>query len=108
MDKLFGKGRWDYFTRAGQADKGGLGAVLQDLDVADHKYMIAGIFDLSSVNPDIPNHMVGIIGLPGDDGVFEPKNIVPTSNGDRNRLSDERRTAYNIDNLKEIRIILVD
>jgi hypothetical protein len=70
--------------------------------------MIAGIFDLSSVNPDIPNHMVGITGLPGEDGVFDPSNIVPTSNGDRSRLGNNSYSAYNINNLKEIRIILVD
>jgi hypothetical protein len=109
MNTIFGEGRWDYFTRGGQADKGGLLARLKEIDESDQKYMIAGIFDLSSVDKKVPNHMVGITGLPGEDGVFDTSMIVPTSTGDRNRLGDENmRSAYNMDNLKEVRFILVD
>jgi RHS repeat-associated protein len=109
MDTIFGEGRWNYFTKGGQADKGGLSARLKELDESGQKYMIAGIFDLSSVNKDVPNHMVGITGLPGEDGVFDTSMIVPTSGGDRIRLGNNNsRSAYNMDNLKEIRVILVD
>jgi hypothetical protein len=109
MDAIFGKEKWDYFTKGGQADKGGLLARLKELDTRDIRYMIAGIFDLSSVNPKIPNHMVGITGLPDDDGVFASSNIVPTSRGDRCRLYDPvQQQAYNIDNLKEIRVIILE
>ena len=86
MNAIFGEGKWDYFTQAGQADNGGLAARLQELDAAGEKYMIAGIFDLSSVDPNAPNHMVGITGLPGTDGVFDPTSIVPSSRFDRERL----------------------
>jgi hypothetical protein len=109
MDTIFGEGRWDYFTKGGQADKGGLLARLKEFDKSDRKHMIAGVFDLSSADQNVSNHMVGITGLPGDDGVFDTSTIVPTSSGDRRRLeNDSSRSAYSIDNLKEIRVIFAD
>lgn len=82
---------------------------MEELDASNIRYMIAGIFDLSSANPKVPNHMVGITGLPDENGVFVPSNIVPTSGGDRNRLCDPvQQQAYNIDNLKEIRVIILE
>jgi hypothetical protein len=108
MDTIFGGGRWDYFTKGGQQDKGGLLARLKELDESGTKYMIAGIFDLSSATEDVTNHMVGITGLPGEDGVFDSSMIVPTSNGDRQRLGAGGASAYNIDNLKMIYVILAD
>jgi hypothetical protein len=109
MDTIFGEGRWDYFTKGGQQGKGGLLARLKELDKSGTKYMIAGIFDLSTATAGVTNHMVGITGLPGENGVFDSSMIVPTSNGDRNRLGDEnKRSAYNMDNLKEIRVITVE
>jgi hypothetical protein len=108
MNTIFGEGRWDYFTKGGQKEKGGLLARLTELNESGQKYMIAGIFDLSSVEKKASTHMVGIIGLPGEDGVFDSSMIVPSSNGDNARLSTDSRSAYNINNLKEIRIIMVD
>jgi RHS repeat-associated protein len=109
LDTIFGEGRWDYFTKDGQADKGGLLARLTELDESEQKYMIMGVFDLSSADSVAKNHMVGITGLPGEDGVFDSSTIVPSSNGDNGRLgNNNKRLAYNINNLKEIRIILVD
>jgi hypothetical protein len=109
MNTIFGEGRWDYFTKGGQKDKGGLLARLKELDASGTNYMIAAIFDLSSATDDVTNHMVGITGLPGENGIFDPSMIVPTSNGDRVRLEDvNQSTAYNIDNLKMFYVILVD
>jgi hypothetical protein len=109
MNTIFGEGRWDYFTRGGQADKGGLLARLKEIDESDQKYMVAGIFDLSSIDEKVTNHMVGITGLPGEDGIFATSMIVPTSDGDYRRLGNNNsRSAYNIDNLKEIRVITID
>ncbi len=82
---------------------------LKEYESSESKYMIVGIFDLSDANPDVPNHMVGINGLPDAEGNFSPENIVPTSNGDRYRLGNsDLRKAYNINNLKEIRVIFID
>jgi hypothetical protein len=109
MNTLFGAGRWDSLRRSEEIGTEELLAKLDELDKSEQKYMIAGVFDLSSATKNISNHMVGIGALPGEDGVFDPSNIIPTSTGDRNRLADEnKRLAYNMDNLKEIRIILVD
>jgi hypothetical protein len=109
MNTIFGEGRWDYFTKGGQAAKGGLLARLKEFDKSGQKYMIAGIFDLSSADAVAANHMVGITGLPGEDGIFDSSLIIPTSDGDKRRLGDEnKRSAYNIDNLKEFRVITVD
>ena len=108
MNAVFGEGKWDYFTQAGQADKGGLAARLQELDASGKNYMIVGIFDLSSVDKNAPNHMVGLTGLPDANGVFNPSSIVPSSDGDRRRLSGKERSGYNMNNLKEIRVIFID
>jgi hypothetical protein len=73
------------------------------------KFMILGIFDLSEANKDVPNHMVGINGLPDADGFFSSDSIVPTSNGDISRLKDDtQKGAYSMKNLKEIRIIFLE
>lgn len=107
MNALFGSGteNWDYWTR----DFTDLEEKLAELDASGTKYMIAGIFDLSGATDGVDNHMAGIVGLPGENGVFDPSSIVPSSNGDRNRLSDStKKLEYNIKNLKEIRVIVID
>ena len=107
MNTVFGKDNWDYWTR----DKQGVDGIRQKLKEyqdSDKGYMIIGIFDLSGANKKVSNHMVGINGEPGNDGVFQVEDLVPSSQGDRNRFrSSEMRKEYNIDNLKEIRIILL-
>lgn len=108
MNALFGKGEWDFWTR----DKQGVSGMLAKLTAyqdSGKKFMIMGIFDLSEANKDVPNHMVGINGLPDADGVFNPDSIVPTSNGDRSRLKDDaQKGAYSMKNLKEIRVIFLE
>jgi len=108
MNTIFGEGRWDYFTKEGQEKKGGLLARLKELDESGKKYMIAGVFDLSSVEQGVTSHMIGITGLPENDGVFDSSKIVPTSDGDRRRLGNNSRSAYSIDNLKRIYVIEVE
>jgi len=107
MDALFGSGtdNWDYWTKA-YTD---LGGKLAELEASGTKYMIAGIFDLSGATDGVDNHMVGIAGLPGENGVFDSSSIVASSKGDRNRLKDStKKLEYNINNLKEIRVIVID
>lgn len=66
------------------------------------------IFDLSSDTPIATNHMIGISELPDKDGYFV-SGLTASSNGDINRLINIRdKSAYNIDNLKEIRIIFLE
>ncbi len=106
MNAIFGKGNWDYWTKAVQGENGLL-SKLKDYDSSKSGYMIIGIFDLSKATDKVTNHMVAIRGLPDKDGVFNY--ITPTSNGDRNRLLDStKRKEYAMKNLKEIRIIKVD
>jgi RHS repeat-associated protein len=108
LDGIFGKGNWDYWTKKNQGTEGLL-AKLKEYRDSNEKFIVLGIFDLSTANPDVINHMLGIDGTPGDDGVFDPGMLTPSSNGDRQRLSNIiMRLAYNIDNLKEIIIIKVD
>ena len=109
MNTIFGVGRWDWFTKAGQANKGGLLARLEEFQNCSQGYMIMGIFDLSSLDPKLKTHMVGITGLPGEDGVFNPSNIVPSSINDRYRLLDPAKaSAYNMNTLMELRILKTD
>lgn len=52
--------------------------------------------------------MIGISELPDKDGYFV-SGLTASSNGDINRLINIRdKSAYNIDNLKEIRIIFLE
>ena len=107
MNALFGSGtdNWDYWTK----DFTDLAKKLEELDASGTEYMVAGIFNLSKATEKVDNHMVGITGLPNEDGIFDSSTIVPSSNGDRNRLSDDvKKQEYNINNLKEIRVILID
>jgi hypothetical protein len=108
MDKIFGAGNWDYWTRDAQGAKGML-AKLQEYTDSGKKFEVVGIFDLSSANPDVKNHMVGINGLPNADGVFSSAAIAPSSQGDKNRLANAAQSqAYSMANLKEIRIIFLE
>jgi hypothetical protein len=108
MNALFGKGKWDFWTR----DKQGVSGMIARMTAyqeSGKKFMILGIFDLSEANKDVPNHMVGINGLPDADGFFSSDSIVPTSNGDISRLKDDtQKGAYSMKNLKEIRIIFLE
>ena len=107
MNIIFGKGKWDYWTKDKQG-KEGLLSKLKEYNSSKSGYMILGIFDLSEAAEDVNNHMVGITGLPNESGVFEGT-ITETGNGDRNRLADpKKKKVYSMNNLKEIRIIKVD
>jgi hypothetical protein len=107
MEKVFGEGNWDYWTKRVQG-KETLQELLKGYAESDKKYLVLGVFDLSSANPEVPNHMVGINALPEDDGVFAKDSIVATSQGDVARLgSDEQRQAYSMENFKEFRVIEV-
>lgn len=69
--------------------------------------MIVGIFDLSSDTSCATNHMVGLSEGPDADGVFH--HMIPTSNGDINLgINIRDNNVYNINNLKEIRIIFLE
>ncbi len=108
MNQIFGKGKWDYWTKKVQGVKGLL-AKLKGYADSDKKYMVVGIFDLSGATDGVDNHMVGINGMPDENGGFAPENITPTSAGDQYRLKKEdKMKEYNINNLKEFRIIEVD
>ena len=106
MDALFGKGKWDYWTK----DKQGVDGLKEKINeyIKDSKaYMIVGIFDLSADNPGVSNHMVGLSEGPDENGVFH--NMTPTSNGDINRgINIRDDNAYRIENLKEIRVIYLE
>lgn len=107
MNIIFGKGKWDYWTKDKQG-KEGLLSKLKEYNSSKSGYMILGIFDLSEAAENVDNHMVGITGLPNESGVFEGT-ITETGNGDRNRLADpKKKKVYSMNNLKEIRIIKVD
>ncbi len=106
MNAIFGEENWDYWTKSGQGGSEGLLSRLSDYDKDIDGYMIVGIFDLSSATSEVTNHMVGINGMPNADGIFE--DIVPTSNGDKSRLSDSnKKKSYCIENFKEFRVIKV-
>jgi hypothetical protein len=105
MNKLFGDGKWDYFTK----NNTDLKEKLKEINNSKEKYLVVGIFDLSSATGGVNNHMVGINGLPDGDGIFSSSSITPTSQGDIDRFSDsEKKKAYSISNLKEIRIISLE
>ena len=107
MDSLFGKGNWDYWTKEKQGISGLLNK-LKEYQASDKKFLIVGIFDLSGATEKVSNHMVGITGLPDENGGFS-NTVVPTSGGDAARLIDSKKAEeYNIKNLKEIRVIFVD
>ena len=107
MDSLFGEGKWDYWTKDKQGIDG-LYEKLKEYKNSNKTYFIVGIFDLSSDTAVATNHMVGISELPDGDGYFT-KGITGTSNGDYNRLINIRdKSAYNLNNLKEIRVIFLE
>ena len=55
---------------------------------------------------NIPIHMVGINGVPSQDGIFNVNDIVPLSSGDKKRLIvSNQRNAYSLKNFLEIRVI---
>jgi hypothetical protein len=72
---------------------------LKELDSAGRKCMVAGIFDLSSYNSAIKNHMVGIGGLPNEKGVFQDS-IIVSSDYDKDRLQ-----YFTVNHLKEIVVV---
>jgi len=105
MNKLFGSGNWDYWTSA----KTDLKAKLEEYQASGKRFLIVGVFDLSSLSDKLETHMVGISGLPGEDGVFAADSICPTSSGDGTRLKNpDQASSYCIDNLTEIRVIFLD
>ena len=106
MNAIFGEDNWDYWTAQGQGGADKLLDKLKEYSNDIDGYMIVGIFDLSNATKDVDNHMVIINGLPNENGVFD--SIGATSNGDINRLNDEKKASeYNINNLKEFRVIKV-
>jgi hypothetical protein len=106
MNSLFGEGKWDYWTKDKQGSDG-LADKLYEYEKSDKAYMIVGIFDLSSDTPCATNHMVGLSEGPDENGVFH--HMTCTSNGDINRkINISENNAYNINNLKEIRIIYLE
>ena len=107
MNALFGTGKWDYWTRDKQGTDGLL-EKLKEYKESNKAYMILGIFDLSEDTPVAKNHMVGISELPDSEGYFN-SGITGSSNGDYLRLINIReKSAYNIKNLKEIRVIFLE
>ena len=107
MNALFGEGNWDYWTKDVQGADG-LESKLREYAKSDKAYMIVGIFDLSDDTACADNHMVGISELPDINGYFT-KGLTATSNGDLNRYINIRdESAYNINNLKEIRVIFLE
>ena len=108
MDVIFGEGRWDYWTKDVQVNNGGLLARLNEYHESEERFFIVGIFDISSLVDGATTHMVGLTGLPNTEGYFDVSNIVPSSRADIYRLSDDRRLVYNMDNLVEIRVIMLD
>ena len=106
MNALFGKNKWDYWTKAVQGTDG-LKEKIDEYAKSDKAFMIVGIFDLSSDTEGVTNHMVGISEAPDENGVFH--NLTPTSNGDINRgINITNDNAYTLDNLKEIRVIFLE
>ena len=106
MNALFGEGKWDYWTKDKQGIDG-LVAKINDYAKSENAYMIVGIFDLSTDNACADNHMVGLSEGPDSNGVFH--NMTATSNGDQNRgINIRDDNAYNINNLKEIRVIFLE
>ena len=106
MNALFGAGKWDYWTREYQGIDG-LEAKINEYVKSDKIYMIVGIFDLSSDTAGATNHMVGLSEGPDINGAFS--NMTATSRGDQNRgINIRKDNAYNITNLKEIRVILLE
>ena len=105
MDRIFGKGNWDYWTTAKTGTEGVL-SELKKCNSEKTQYMIIGIFNLENINPDITTHAVVINGLPNEDGVFE--NIGPSSKYDKERLCDStKKMEYSMSNLLEIRVITI-
>ena len=108
MNLAFGFGKWDYWTKDVQGADG-LKEKMKEYADSGKSYMIMGIFDLSDATDDVDNHMVGITGEADENGLFSPESIVSTSDGDRQRLSDEtKQKEYSLENLKEIRIVEVE
>ena len=107
MNSLFGEGKWDYWTKDKQGIDG-LYEKLKEYKNSDKACFIVGIFDLSSDTAVATNHMVGISELPDTNGYFT-NGLTASSNGDYNRLINIRdESAYNINNLKEIRVIFLE
>ena len=106
MNALFGKGKWDYWTKAKQGING-LTAKINEYAKSKNAYMIVGIFDLSTDTACADNHMVGLSEGPDSNGIFH--NMTATSKGDQNRgINIRDDNAYNINNLKEIRVIFLE
>ena len=106
MNALFGEGKWDYWTAEKQGAEG-LAEKINEYAKDEKTYMIVGIFDLSSDTSCATNHMVGLSEGPDADGVFH--HMTPTSKGDLNRgINIRDDNSYNINNLKEIRIIFLE
>ena len=107
MNALFGEGNWDYWTKDVQGADG-LETKLREYAKSDKAYMIVGIFDLSDDTVCADNHMIGISELPDINGYFT-NGLTATSNGDYKRYINIRdESAYNINNLKEIRVIFLE
>ena len=105
MDAIFGNGNWDYWTKKVQGETGLLEKI-KGYNESGSDYMLVGIFDLSEVDENVPTHMGGINGVPSQDGIFNVNDIVPSSSGDKKRLSiSNQRNAYSLKNLLEIRVI---
>ena len=106
MNALFGVGKWDYWTK-NKLGSDGLAEKIEEYARSNKAYMIVGIFDLSSDTECATNHMVGLSEGPDADGVFH--NMTGVSNGDKNRgINVKTNNAYNINNLKEIRVIFLE
>lgn len=105
MDAIFGKGNWDYWTTKNTGIEGVL-SELKKYNEAKTQYMIIGIFNLESINPNITTHAVIINGLPDEDGIFD--DIGASSENDIKRLSNSQiKKAYSMSNLLEIRVITI-
>lgn len=95
---------WDYFTK----EKSGtlrLQIELTKSKVLRDGYAVVGVFDLSQTYSNVSNHMVVLNEVCDENGVFN--NITASSMNDNTRLKDKPE-EYNIDNLKEIRVIKVE
>lgn len=61
--------------------------------------MVAGVFNLSAYSTKVPNHMVGIGGLPNTNGLFEDC-IIASSDRDKDRLR-----YFTVDHLNEMVVV---
>lgn len=109
MDAIYGKNTWNRFTK----NENGLPAIkakFEKYKILRNEYSFKEVFDLTSIQSNVPNHMVGVNDFFNGEGFLnENSDIVRSSANDTRRIVREGHLdAYSLHNLKELIVVAVN